>query len=41
MSFMGEAGVNDLENGRSRGSLEADVEKSSSGGKWKQRQYTG
>lgn len=41
MSFMGKAGVNVLEKELSRGSLEAAVEKSSSGGKWKQRQYIG
>lgn len=41
MSFTGEAEVNSLEKGLSRGSLEAAVEESSSGGKWKQRQYIG
>lgn len=39
MSFMSEAGVNGLEKGLSRRSLESAVEKISSGGKWKQRLY--
>lgn len=41
MNFMSEAGVNGLEKGLSKRSLEAAVEKSSSGGKWRHRQHIG